>query len=175
MLAGMTQTGKRSSAARGARAEPDLGVVDGLVQLSFLVQGVLARAAGEFDLSIAQVRLLGLLRDREPGMARLADFLQLDKSSVTGLVDRAERRGLVARAAVPGDGRAVRVALTAEGRRIGQAVAASVEQRIGDAVSGLTDTGRTRLSSLASQIVRREAEVNGFDLNPTLATRPALG
>jgi DNA-binding MarR family transcriptional regulator len=163
MLADMTQSGRRPT-ARTSRAEQDLGIVDGLVQLSFLVQGVLGRAAGEFGLSIVQVRLLGILRDREPGMARLADFLQLDKSSVTGLVDRAERRGLVARTTVPGDGRAVHVTLTDEGRRIGQAIVAAVEQQLNEALSGLTETGRKRLSSLAGQVVRHEAAINGTEL-----------
>jgi DNA-binding MarR family transcriptional regulator len=44
------------------------------------------------DLSIPATRLLGVLRDREPTMLELAQLLELDKSSVTGLVDRAERR-----------------------------------------------------------------------------------
>ena len=70
---------------------PALGFVDALVQLSFLVQSVLTKAAAGHALTLPQVRLLGILRDREPGMQQLARHLGLDKSSVTGLVDRAER------------------------------------------------------------------------------------
>ena len=79
-------------------------------------------------------------------MSQLARLLGLDKSSVSGPVDRAERRGLVARTAVPGDRRAVTVALTDEGGRIGAELAAEVDRQLGEAVSGLTDTGRKRLS-----------------------------
>ena len=70
-----------------------LGPVEGLAQLSFLVLGTLERRAAEHDVSIAQTRLLGVLRDRRPTMQELAKLLGLDKSSVSGLVDRAERRG----------------------------------------------------------------------------------
>jgi MarR family transcriptional regulator, lower aerobic nicotinate degradation pathway regulator len=77
--------------------ETDLGLVDALAQLSFVVQGALGQVAAAHDLSIVQARLLGILRDRRPTIKELARFLQLDKSSVTGLVDRAEERGLVRR------------------------------------------------------------------------------
>lgn len=53
----------------------DLSMVDSLVQLSFLVQNILARIGTEHDLSIIQIRLLGILRDREPGMLQLAKHL----------------------------------------------------------------------------------------------------
>src|ERR1700691_3430438 len=79
-------------------ARQALSPADGLAQLSFLIQGILERRAREQDLSIIQIRLLGVLRDRRPTMNELARLLGLDKSSVTGLVDRAEGGDLVVRA-----------------------------------------------------------------------------
>src|SRR3984957_5119406 len=109
----------------GTAAEPQppdsrqqLGPVDGLAQLSFAIMGALERRAAEHDLSLPATRLLGVLRDREPTMNELARLLQLDKSSVTGLVDRAERRGLVTRVPSAADRRAVLVTLTDEGRSL---------------------------------------------------------
>ena len=67
-----------------------LSAADGLAQLSFLIQGALQRLAADYDVSMVQMRLLGILRDREPTMKELAALLGLDKSSTTGLVDRAE-------------------------------------------------------------------------------------
>src|SRR6185437_3757854 len=98
--------------------QPELGPVDGLAQLSFVIMGMLERRAAEHELSIPATRLLGVLRDHEPTMQELARLLDLDKSSVTGLVDRAERRGLVARAPSPVDRRATLVRLTDEGRAL---------------------------------------------------------
>ncbi|ERK69221.1 hypothetical protein N136_04459, partial [Leifsonia aquatica ATCC 14665] len=74
---------------------PDDALVDALVQTSFVVTGVLTRVAAERDLSLTQLRMLGVLRDRRPRMAQLAALLGLDKSTVSGLIERAERRGLV--------------------------------------------------------------------------------
>ena len=135
----------------------DLGIVDALVQLSFAVQGVLARVAEGHDLSLIQVRLLGVLRDREPGMMELSGFLGLDKSSVTGLVDRAERRGLVRRTTPPEDRRTVHVALTDRGRELAQAFAAEVERDLVVLVEPLSQADRKRLSVLASRVVSGEA------------------
>ncbi len=141
----------RSGRMKGPQA--DLGILDGLVQLSFAIQRVLERVADEHELSLVQLRLLGILRDREPGMQEIATFLELDKSSVTGLVDRAERRGLVRRASSPEDGRAVRVALTEQGRELTKKGVKQLQRELSALVEGLTEADRKRLSGLASQLV----------------------
>src|SRR5690349_15540337 len=95
-------------------AEP--GEIDAVVELSFAVVSVLTELAAEHELSLTQLRLLGILRDREPTMLDLARHLKLEKSSVTGLIDRAVKRGLVERIAAAHDGRAFHVRLTGAGR-----------------------------------------------------------
>ena len=55
-------------------------LVDALFQLSFLLQSRLTRIAAAHDLSLVQVRLLGILRDRAPGMLQLARHLELGGS-----------------------------------------------------------------------------------------------
>jgi DNA-binding MarR family transcriptional regulator len=142
----------------------DLGIVDSLVQLSFLIQEILGRAAARNDMSVAQLRLLGVLRDREPGMQELARYLSLDKSSVTGLVDRAERRGLVQRTSHPHDGRAVRVASTAQGQQLATRVTAEVGEEVAGIVRALPGADRSRLSALASAVVQHAAS---YQANPT--------
>lgn len=57
--------------------------------------------------------MLCVLMARPYGMSELGAVLRLAKSSLTGLVDRTERNGLVRREVDPRDTRAVRVALTA--------------------------------------------------------------
>jgi MarR family transcriptional regulator, lower aerobic nicotinate degradation pathway regulator len=131
----------------------DLNIADGFVQLSFLVQGVLADAAAVHDLTVPQVRLLGIVRDRQPSMRELAHHLRLDKSSVTGLIDRAERRGLVQRAADAADGRGVRVSPTTLGRRLTRQVAAEIEAELDRLAAGLSAADRRTLTQLMSQVV----------------------
>ncbi|HTW41970.1 MAG TPA: MarR family transcriptional regulator [Solirubrobacteraceae bacterium] len=129
-------------------------LTDALVELSFLIQATLARIANDYEVSLTQVRLIGILRDREPGIVELADVLNLDKSSVSGLVDRAQRRGLVERASTKGtDGRAIRVVLTAHGRTMATQFAERVAEAIAELVKDLTPAQRERFASQAARIV----------------------
>ena len=117
----MAPTSRRpahSPASGSPSGGADLDLVDAPAQLSFAVQGALTRVAAAHDASIIQTRLLGILRDRHPTITELAAFLQLDKSSVTGLVDRAEERGLVRRVASERDRRSVQVTITPAGREL---------------------------------------------------------
>src|ERR1700759_118251 len=119
------------TASGGAELDP----VDGLAQLAFLVTGLIEGRAAEHDLSLTAIRLLGVLRDREPTMNELARLLELDKSSVSGLGGPAERRGLVARAPSAADRRAVLVRLTDEGRSL----MAEAAGRFADDVTAVLD------------------------------------
>jgi DNA-binding MarR family transcriptional regulator len=138
--------------------------VDALAQLSFLVHNALDEIAGQYDLSIIQVRLLGILRDRKPTMNALGRHLGLDKSSVSGLVDRAQRRGLVDRTVSATDRRAFQVSITGTGRELVEQVAAGFAARVETLVAGLPDTDQRRLSQLAAGIVTADADRRGIDL-----------
>jgi DNA-binding MarR family transcriptional regulator len=160
-------TMKRDDAGRRSAVDlkrGDLGVVDALAQLSFLVQGALGRIATDHDLSIVQTRLLGVLRDRSPGMNELARYLSLDKSSVTGLVDRAEKRGLVRRRPSSKDGRGIEVSITAAGQKLARRVATEFGQRIAALIDPLEVAEREVLSQLASRVLTVDAGERGVDL-----------
>ncbi len=119
-----------------AQYEPtdDRLVMDKLVEASFRITGMLTRLAAANDLSLTQLRVLALLRGRRPRMAAVADELGLDRSTITGLVDRAVARGLVARVRDPEDGRIVYLTLTGSGSELADRL--SVE--MSDAVSTLS-------------------------------------
>ena len=135
-----------------------LDPVDALVQLSFVVQRAIATAGAAHDLSVVQVRMLGILRDREPGMLELGVHLGLDKSSVTGLVSRAEKRGLVRRSASPHDGRVVLVSLTAAGREVTERGEAEIRDRVFALTEHLTARQRAELTMLVGTIVGDDSE-----------------
>jgi DNA-binding MarR family transcriptional regulator len=130
-----------------------MNTVDALVRLSFEVQRILAAVGAEHDLSIIQIRLLGILRDRQPGMLELGQHLGLDKSSITGLVSRAEKRGLVRRMPSPHDGRGVLVALTPAGRRLAVDGEMQITRRITELTKTLNATQRKQFTQLASVLV----------------------
>ncbi len=128
-------------------------LVDSLVQLSFAVHDVLARVSADHDLSVTQLRLLSILRDRTPPMTAIAEHLGLDPSSVTGLVDRAERRGLVSRATSTRDARVTIVSATAAGLELGAQLAATVTTGIEALVAGVPGTERDCIVQVAAAIL----------------------
>jgi DNA-binding MarR family transcriptional regulator len=132
-----------------------MAMVDAVVQLSFAVQGVLGRLAAANDLSITQLRLLAILRDRDPGMLELARHLGLGKSSVSGLIDRAERRGLVTRTAAPGDRRGVLVSLTPDGRLLTEQVESRAVAEILALLAPVPVGERERFTRLAAGVVQQ--------------------
>jgi MarR family transcriptional regulator, lower aerobic nicotinate degradation pathway regulator len=147
-------------------ATPELSPVDGMAQLSFLIQHMLERRAAEHDLSITQTRLLGVLRDRRPTMNELGKLLALDKSSVSGLVERAERRGLVTRTPSPADRRAVLVGLTEHGRSLVAEASAQFGADVLALLSRLSTSDRRTLSRLVSRLLVAHAVDHGVDPFP---------
>jgi DNA-binding MarR family transcriptional regulator len=135
-----------------AEPVPD-DVVDSLVLASFTVIALLSRVAAEHDLSLTQLRVLAILRDREPTMAELAGYLGLERSSVSGLIDRAVKRGLVRRDASEDDGRAVRVNLTPDGQRLASAGAQAMGKHLEPMTGQLSQAERNRLSLLLGKLV----------------------
>jgi DNA-binding MarR family transcriptional regulator len=130
-----------------------IAIADGLAQLSFELQAIIERRAAEHDLSMAQARLLGVLRDRAPTMNVLAKLLGLDKSSASGLVDRAERRGLVTRIPSTDDKRSVLVALTDDGQAIVSAAVADFSSDIEAMLDLLPRSDRVALERIVSRLL----------------------
>ncbi|QBI54357.1 MarR family winged helix-turn-helix transcriptional regulator [Streptomonospora litoralis] len=95
---------------------------EALVRLSSTVDRVFGDVSREYGLTPQQARLLCILSTGPMGMGDLGRTLNLEKSSLTGLIDRVERRGLAARERDQRDRRACRIGLTEEGKRLGWAV-----------------------------------------------------
>ncbi|NUP00908.1 MAG: MarR family transcriptional regulator, partial [Nonomuraea sp.] len=113
-----------------------LSLTEALVRLAHLVQQVYGEVSREHDLTPQQAQLLCLLVKGPIGMTELTRALHLEKSSLTGLVDRAEKRGLVARVRDPRDRRACDIELTCAGAKIAvrahDGVTARLETLTGD-------------------------------------------
>ncbi|MEV6345900.1 MarR family transcriptional regulator [Actinoplanes sp. NPDC051851] len=112
-------------------------LVDSLVQTSFRITSVLTRIGAEHDMSLTQMRMLGILVDRRVRVTDLAAHMGLDKSTLSGLIDRAERRGLVRREKNPDDGRAVDVMIDAAGLELARAAYREVHEAIAPATGRL--------------------------------------
>lgn len=124
-----------------------------LVRSAFLVNAVYAESGREFGLTPQQGQLLCVLMAQPFGMGELGAMLGLAKSSITGLVDRTERNGLVRRESDPKDTRAVRVALTAQGRKLAEEFYAETCRRVEKLPTGLTAAERDVLAGLLGRVV----------------------
>lgn len=142
-----TGTGAYACAAHGLGGLPDL------VRLAVVLTGAVARVAEEHELTPMQGRLLCGLAERPQRMMELAQLLGVEKAALTGLVDRAERRGLVSRATVPGDRRAVQVALTDDGGAAMRAFEAGVAAALDELLAPLPAPDRAVFRRMVSTIV----------------------
>src|ERR1700754_199024 len=145
----------RTNASYGCAMDTVDDLRDSLVQMSFAVIAVLSRVAAEHDLSLTQLRVLGILRDREPTMAELAVYLGLERSTISGLIDRAVQRGLVRKTTDAADGRSVRVSLTAQARRLEVRVIAEIGELMEPMIGKLNVVDQKRLTALLAKVLER--------------------
>ena len=112
-------------------------------------------AAAALDLHPAQAGAL-LQLDSPLPMTELAALLACDNSNVTGLIDRLEARGLVARQPSSQDRRVKHVVLTAAGRRLRDRMLARMA-RPTRGFERLSPDQRRQLGDLLRQVIRDDA------------------
>lgn len=139
-------------------SDPDEGLADALVTAAFVTMAVLNKIGAENDLSLTLIRVLGILWDRRPRMTELADYLGLEKQTMSGLIARAEQRGLVARAPNEEDRRATDVFLTSDGAKLVKRLRVQGQQALAPLTRQLSVSERNRLEELLQRMLEtREA------------------
>src|SRR2546423_1712303 len=129
-----TWTVKYSSIMGRSPQDPELA--DTLLELCCHVEGIRATASRVLGLTPQQTQLLTSVAPGELSHGELASRLHCDKTNVTGLVDRLERRNLVQRHPDPADRRVTQVSLTDSGTelvdRFRATLTAAVTSRLDD-------------------------------------------
>ena len=125
-----------------------------LHQLSTQIFMTRMREAG-FDLTPVQYAALDALRHR-PGtdQAGLAQAIGKDKATVGSVADRLEQKGLVTREASPSDRRALKLALTPEGKELLEKAFPIVEHIQIEMLPGLNDMEFQQFIELATKAAR---------------------
>jgi DNA-binding MarR family transcriptional regulator len=117
----------------------------------------------EFDLTPMQGHALRTLDPERPlAMSTLADSLACDASNVTGIVDKLESRGLIARRSAEGDRRIKMLAVTDKGCLLRDQLWRRAMEAP-RAVKALSDEVRRRLAEALRAIVdeRLAADIDG--------------
>jgi DNA-binding MarR family transcriptional regulator len=128
-----------------------------------LAEPIQARLWQLAEITLAQVSVLRALRDAPQTLGRLGQANGLSATSVTRLVDRLEKRGLVSRRRESEDRRLVQVHLEPAGERLlgevrvvrGSAIHQAVDSMTGEERRELTASLR-RLVELARSVAARE-------------------
>jgi DNA-binding MarR family transcriptional regulator len=132
---------------------PPLGEVIDFLRLIWRLDHALQQASKRMQTALGVTgpqRLVIRIVGRFPGLTagQLAEILHVDPSTLTGVLKRLERRGLVARRSDPRDQRRALIGLTAKGRRLEAESPGSIETAV-----------RGGLEQLPPGAVLRTAEV----------------
>lgn len=127
-------------------------LIDALVPIVFGTTAALNKIGADNDLSLTQLRVLGILRDRRPRMAELADYLGLKKSTMSGLIDRAEKKGLLARSPSLEDSRAIDVFLTEAGQALVDRLHRQLQEALAPMTSRLNPSEQRQLRDLLERM-----------------------
>jgi DNA-binding MarR family transcriptional regulator len=137
---------------------------DATSALSAMIRGMDGyrfRASADAQVGLTELRALGHLEDRGAlSPKQLAEALDLTTGTVTALLDRLERAGLVTRSAHPRDRRMLQVELTAAGAQKMSAVMAGFHERVAAACATLPPESITAAIQLL-QAVRAEILSHG--------------
>ncbi|NVN92545.1 MAG: MarR family transcriptional regulator [Desulfuromonadales bacterium] len=103
------------------------------------VVSLCSKEFSEYKITPPQLILLDILWKQDTfSQAELSEKTRIDRTTITGIIDRLEKRGLVERQSHPEDRRAKRIILTDRGRKL--------ENELCDAASRVRDKVRMRFS-----------------------------
>jgi DNA-binding MarR family transcriptional regulator len=132
---------------------PGLGLADALIRLTHVVRRAFADASRRHDLTPTQAELLCVLTAGPMRMIALGRAMDIEKSSLSGLVDRVEVRGLVTRVPTPEDRRGYHIELTRVGARTALACHAEVTRHLEALADDLPATERARLRATLNHLL----------------------
>jgi MarR family 2-MHQ and catechol resistance regulon transcriptional repressor len=117
----------------------------------------------EHGLTGAQLRILRVLADSGSDGVKLNELSQrlcVTSGNVTGLIDRLDEAGYLARVPHPEDRRITLAVLTPSGRELFQQVWPAHLERVKHLMSALTKQEQTLLGSLLDRVADRAAEMH---------------
>jgi DNA-binding MarR family transcriptional regulator len=117
----------------------------------------------KFSVSAPQVAsLLALLDDGSMSPSQIAKKIMVESSTVTGIIDRLEQKGLVARTRISQDRRVITVELTEAGRRLAENAPPPIQQKI---VKGLRKVDESERAQIIQTLNRLTDMIDADDVD----------
>jgi DNA-binding MarR family transcriptional regulator len=139
---------------------PPLGEVIDFLRLIWRLDHALQRASKLMQASLGVTgpqRLVIRIVGRFPGLTagQLAEILHVHPSTLTGVLKRLERRGVLARRRDPRDQRRALLGLTAQGRRLESESKGTVEAAVRAALEELPESGVRHTAQVLRSLAER--------------------
>lgn len=130
----------------------------------------------DFGLSITQLLCLGHLHnspDYRSTFKELMDLLSLNSSTVSGILNRLEKRGYVARLNNEADRRAKSIALTASGMKLLEETPNVLHDRLSQKLDKLSQEDKQMIQK-ALAIITAAMEIKEIDASPLLTNEEPI-
>ena len=127
-------------------------------------------------MSIPQVLCLGYLHDAanfQATQGELKRFLNLNSSTVSGIVNRLEKKGLVARLPKSGDKRVVNIALTSAGDDLIASMPSLLHEQLSDKLKTLNESVLKQIEGSLEVLVRL-LDIQSVDASPMITIEDYL-
>jgi DNA-binding MarR family transcriptional regulator len=121
----------------------------------------------KYNVSAPQLNCLIALSENGPlPPSQIARYIMVKSSTVTGILDRLEQKGLARRVRNSRDRRVITIELTGEGEKLAQHAPPPIQQKIVDGLRGLSPEQREHIRRNLNQLVQMlDAEELEFDLS----------
>jgi DNA-binding MarR family transcriptional regulator len=118
-----------------------------------------------YNVSAAQLNcLISLYENGHLSPSQIAKFIMVNSSSVTGIIDRLEQKGLVKRRRISSDRRVVTIELTKNGRVLAENAPPPIQAKIMD---GLNKLSEKEIDKIAKTLTKLTSMLDVQDLEVT--------
>jgi DNA-binding MarR family transcriptional regulator len=150
-----------------------MDVTDILINIRKIVRSInleSKRVQKEYGVSIPQVLCLSFLKSSpnyQNTQQNIRQFLNLNPSTITGIINRLEKRGFIARLPKSGDKRVSIIALTSSGDKLITNIPPMFDERLSQKLSSLPEDRVEKIETGIQSLIDL-LNINEIEANPEL-------
>ncbi len=157
--------------SRSKAAPPDVVQPDSIRNAIYLIRKLMQSGAyytkelnKKYNVSAPQIACLLALLDGGPmALSQVAKKIMVNSSTLTGIIDRLELKGLVTRTRTSLDRRVITIELTARGRSLAENAPPPIQMKIVEGLKKLDNEQRERIVQALSKLAEM---IDSQDLGP---------
>jgi len=161
------------------RKEKSMDTAEILIKIRKIVRSIdieSKKIQKEYGVSIPQVLCLSFLRESpnyQSTQGEIRNFLNLNSSTVSGIINRLEKKGLLARLPKSGDKRMVNIALTSAGDKLLSNVPALLHENLSEKLKQLDDSELLKVEKSLNTLITL-LEIEQVEASPLITLESNL-